>query len=157
MNNTLSFYFITNCENTILSTYGKKNILIGSRTKETILKLKKFQMIHHIKYGRWLNHYDNLNYFNEYEGELSMSTNETDKHHFYPILSTCELSFHDEKNINEYMYLLRHSDMFIIENFKYNNVNDVLTLQGIHLQSENIFDEGLDDVSHYLESCYNNC
>ena len=70
MNNTLSFHFITNCEKKMLSTYGQKNILIGSRTKDTILQLKKVLMIHHIKYGRWLNNFNNLHYFNEYEGEL---------------------------------------------------------------------------------------
>jgi hypothetical protein len=158
MNNTLSFHFITNCEKKMLSTYGQKNILIGSRTKDTIIQLKKILMIHHIKYGRWLNNFNNLHYFNEYEGELSMSTNKTDKNSsFNPILDVCELNFNEENNINEYMYLLRHSDMFILENFEYNNVNDILTLQGIHLQSDNLFEEELDDYENYLESCYNNC
>ena len=157
MNNTLSFHFITNCEKTILSTYGQKNILIGSRTKDTILKLKSFLIFHHIKYGNWLNQFNNIDYINEYEGELSLSTNKSNTYHLNPILKICEMSFNEEEKINEYMYLLRHSDMFILENFEYNNVNDILTLQGIHLQSDNLFEEELDDFQSYLESCYNNC
>ena len=54
------------------------------------------------------------------------------------------------------MYSLRHSYMFILENFEYNRVNDILTLQCIHLQSDNLFEEELDDFQSYLESCYNN-
>lgn len=157
MNNTLSFHFITNCEKTILSTYGQKNILIGSRTKDTILKLKSFLIFHHIKYGNWLNQFNNIDYINEYEGELSLSTNKSNTYHLNPILKICEMSFNEEEKINEYMYLLRHSDMFILENFEYNRVNDILTLQGIHLQSDNLFEEELDDFQSYLESCYNNC
>ena len=86
-----------------------------------------------------------------------MSTNKTDKYSsLNPMLDVCELNFNEENNINEYMYLLRHSDMFILENFEYNRVNDILTLQGIHLQSDNLFEEELDDFQSYLESCYNN-
>ena len=75
MNNTFSFHFITNCDKTILSTYVQKNILIGSITKDTILKLKSFLIFHHIKYGNWLNQFNNIDYINEYEGNLSLSTN----------------------------------------------------------------------------------
>lgn len=157
MNNTLSFHFITNCEKTILSTYGQKNILIGSRTKDTILKLKSFLIFHHIKYGNWLNQFNNIDYINEYEGNLSLSTNKSNTYHLNPILKICEMSFNEEEKITEYMYLLRHSDMFILENFEYNRVNDILTLQGIHLQSDNIFEDEFNDYEHYLESCYNNC
>ena len=74
-----------------------------------------------------------------------------------PILKICEMSFNEEEKIIEYMYLLRHSDMFILENFEYNRVNDILTLQGIHLQSDNIFEDEFNDYENYLESCYNNC
>lgn len=157
MNNTLSFHFITNCEKTILSTYGQKNILIGSRTKDTILKLKSFLIFHHIKYGNWLNQFNNIDYINEYEGNLSLSTNKSNTYHLNPILKICEMSFNEEEKITEYMYLLRHSDMFILENFEYNRVNDILTLQGIHLQSDNIFEDEFNDYENYLESCYNNC
>jgi len=157
MNNTLSFHFITNCDKTILSTYGQKNILIGSRTKDTILKLKSFLIFHHIKYGNWLNQFNNIDYINEYEGNLSLSTNKSNTYHLNPILKICEMSFNEEEKITEYMYLLRHSDMFILENFEYNRVNDILTLQGIHLQSDNIFEDEFNDYENYLESCYNNC
>ena len=155
MNHTLSFYFIKNFENTILSTYARKNILIGSRTTDTLLKLKTFLIFHHIKYGKWLNHYNDINYLNEYEGELSLSTNTSCTNRLFPILTIFELSFNEEEKINEYMYLLRHSDMFILENFEYNRVDDILTLQGIHLQSDNIFEEEFNDFEKYLESCYN--
>lgn len=156
MSNLLSFHFLTNHENTILSTYGQKNILICSRTKDTIFKLKSFLIFHHIKYGKWLNRYNNISYLNDCEGKLSLTTNKSESKCFNPILSICELCFNEEEKINEYMYLLRHSDMFIIENFEYNRVNDILTLQGIHLQSDNIFEEEIDDYTTYLESCYNN-
>jgi hypothetical protein len=152
-----NLYFLTH-QSKVFSTYANKNVVIGSRSIDTIHALRKFLHLHNLKYGRWVNQYENLSFMDEYDSELTLTTNTCFSSHLLTISSvnlshTCHLpgsSFVMD-------ILMKHSDVFIVDEFEYNRVNDILSLQGLCFQSDNFFEDEnvMDNRLDYLNGCYN--
>lgn len=152
-----NLYFLT-YQSKVLSTYAHKNVVIGSRSMDTIHALRKFLLLHNLKYCRWVNRYESLHFMGEYDSELKLKTNTCFSSHLLNISAvnlgnTC----HHPGSSFLMDILMKHSDVFIVDEFEYNKVNDVLSLQGLCFQSNQIIDDENFMINRldYLNGCYN--
>ena len=155
--NNFNLYFLTN-QSKVLSTYANKNVVIGSRSMDTIHALRKFLLLHNLKYGRWVNRYESLHFMDEYDSELKLKTNTCFSSHLLNI-SAVNLSNTCHQPGSSFLMdiLMKHSDVFIVDEFEYNEINDVLSLQGLCFQSNQNFDDENFMINRldYLNGCYN--
>ena len=150
-----SMYLLMNYESNIMSTYAnQRNVIIGSRYRDQIEKIRNVLITHHFKYGRWINecvHYEK----NEFSSILQMRTNECSKHIYNPLMRIHEIDFSQtDTSKYEHLFLFRHSDMLVTESWTYDKIHDILTIQGIYLHANDIFESNKDEQWCYLESCF---
>lgn len=151
-----SVYLLSNHETNILSTYtNNRNIIISSRCKEQIVQFKNILSTHHLKYGRWINECVQYDQNPNDVASIQMKTSQHAKCAYNPKLKICEIDFNASHEELKHLFLFRHSDMMIMHTFDYNRVNDILTIQGVHLKTHELFVPQDDDEWCYLESCWN--
>ena len=97
----------------------------------------------------------NRSFDDDYHSNLTITTNTS--HTSCRYLSVLPMNFNDEDQLHENAFIFRHSDVFIAVEFDYDRVSDVLSLQGISISTDNIFDKNdYEDVCSYLDSCLKN-
>jgi hypothetical protein len=150
---SFNLYFLTH-DSKMLSTYANRNLVIGSRSIDTMHSLKNFMVFHNLKYGRWINDFVNLSFKDEYDSELKMRTNSNYSSHILTISSVNFATKYKTENSFIMDILMTHSDVFIVDDFEYNRTNDILSLQGLCFQSTNVFDEEFNGNLEYLKRCF---
>lgn len=154
---SFDLYFLTN-NSKVLSTYADKSLMIASRSVENIKPLRKLLLIHNLKYGRLINEYVHIDHNEEFDSSLKMKTSSSYSCNY---LSISKLDLSEKLYVeSSYIYniLTKHSDIFIMENFEYDRVTDILTMQGICFNLNNVFSEdgSAIDKYEYLNECLKN-
>ena len=147
---SFTLYFLSDYSK-VFSTYVDKTLVIGTRDVDKIYKLRKLLIDHRIRYGRWINRYVNRTFTDEYNAELKITTNSHKTNNIY--LNVLQMNFNEEEKLHKNAHIFRHSDIFIADEFEYDRVSDVLSIQGICIDTDNIFDKEHEDHCEYLESC----
>ena len=148
-----TLHFLSNRSN-FFATYADKNLVIATRTPENIYELRKVLLKQHAKCGRWMNRCVDLSFDNEYEANLKISTNEVRDSPVAPYLSIFQIKFDDEAKLSKKALVFRHSDIFIMDEFSYDKLSDILSLQGVCIQTDNIFENITpEDTFEYLDAC----
>lgn len=153
-----TLHFLSNQSN-FFATYAKKNLVIATRTPENSYELRKVLLKHHEKCGRWMNRYVNMSFENEYQAHLKVSTNEVTESPQAPqapYLSIFPMKFDDAVRLSEKAFVFRHSDIFIVDEFSYDKPSDLLSMRGMCIQTDGLFENiTCEDKYEYLESCLN--
>ena len=150
-----TLYFLADKTNLFATYATNKNLVIGARDVKQIYKLRSLLLNHRLKYGRWINRYMNRSFDDDYHSNITITTNTS--HTSCRYLSVLPMNFNDEDQLHENAFIFRHSDVFIADEFDYDRVSDVLSLQGISISTDNIFDKNdYEDVCSYLDSCLKN-
>lgn len=150
-----NIYFIR-YKNTLYSTYTDKGLVIGCVDDHKLHRLKNVLFYFKKNNNKWINVCEKFEDVN-HKKALTMSPfgkqmNDRKENLNLELLA---LDMDDDRDV-EYLYLLNNAcncDLFIMHDFDYNDYHSLLSMQGIHIKSEQ-YESNEGDFSSYLDVLY---